>query len=176
MWNGKVPYMKTDLIIKIIKGFINIADKFKIKKKITMSENKNINNNQKSEKKTTVINSNTIIQFTFKGFISTMLTILGIFFGFYKLVIQPDIQQTAVHQKEIYIQQKKYMDVEFENLKNAIQINTNAIKANNDRFRDLNESVEEISNSSGSLSGTISLHTNPNESAVNDDALATIKD
>lgn len=51
MWNGKVPYMKTDLIIKIIKGFINIADKFKIKKKITMSENKNINNNQKSEKK-----------------------------------------------------------------------------------------------------------------------------
>lgn len=105
-----------------------------------------------------------------------MLTILGIFFGFYKLVIQPDIQQTAVHQKEIYIQQKKYMDVEFENLKNAIQINTNAIKANNDRFRDLNESVEEISNSSGSLSGTISLHTNPNESAVNDDALATIKD
>jgi hypothetical protein len=165
--------MKTEMIIKIIRGIFKISSNIEIKKDSKMPEE---NNENVQPKKTTIINSNTIVQFTFKGFISTILTILGIFFGFYKLVIQPDIQQTAEHQKEFYLQQKEYMDKEFEDVKNAIQINTRAIEATNDRFRDLNRSVEEISNSGGSFGSTTSEIINPNENDIDVDALATIQD
>ena len=161
--------MKTDLIIKIVKAIISIGGKITVKKETTMPEDNN-NNNEQPVKKTTVINSNTIVQFTFKGFISTILTILGIFYGFYKLVIQPDIQQTAEHQKELYQQEHEYMEGEFNEVKNAIQINTKAIQANNERFRDLNESVEDIANSGGSFGSTISAVESTEE--IDDSTLA----
>lgn len=165
--------MKIDLIIKIIKGIFKINSNIKVKKNSKMPE-ENIEKVQPT--KTTIINSNTVVQFTFKGFISTILTILGIFFGFYKLVIQPDIQQTAEHQKEIYVQQKEYMDTEFEDVKNAIQINTRAIEATNDRFRDLNKSVEEISNSGGSFGSTTSANIGSDDNEVDNNSLAITED
>jgi len=127
------------------------------------------NINQKNNK---ILGGNTIIQFTLRGFITTIFTILGIFFGFYKLVIQPSINQTAKHQKELYIEQKEYINNEFEEVKNAIQLNTQAINAVNNRFRDLNESVRKIENSNGSF-GSL---TEPEQSSIdnnnNDDDLA----
>jgi hypothetical protein len=118
------------------------------------------NINQKNNK---ILGGNTIIQFTLKGFISTIIAILGIFFGFYKLIIQPTIKQTAKHQKELYVEQKIYINNEFEEVKNAIQLNTQAINAVNSRFRDLNESVREIENSNGSF-GSLS---EPERSSIN---------
>lgn len=108
-------------------------------------------NNNSENSKQTIISANTIIQFTFKGFIAIIIAILGIFLGFYKLVIQPDIEQNVEYQKEIYTQQKTYMDREFEEVKNAISINTKTIEATNERFRDLNKNFQEIANSSGSF-------------------------
>jgi flagellar biosynthesis/type III secretory pathway M-ring protein FliF/YscJ len=139
--------MKIDYTIKIIKGLFKIGKTIKVK---NMPENQN--NDQKPQN--TVINANTQIVFTFKGFISTILTILGVFFGFYKLVIQPDIEDVEIDVKEHFIEYKEYANTRFNGLENAIEINTNATKANNDRYRDLNESLEDIANSGGSFGNT----------------------
>lgn len=136
--------MKTDYMIKIIRDIFKIRKKIKIK---SMSDNQN--NDQQI--KPTVINANTQIVFTFKGFISTILTILGIFFGFYKLVIQPDIEDVEIDVKEHFVTHTNYTEKEFNELKNSIKLNNQAIKANNDRFKDLNDSFQDIANSGGSF-------------------------
>jgi len=113
--------------------------------------------NQSNHNKSNILGENTIVQLRFKTFISIILTILAIFFGFYKLVIQPNIHQTAKHQKEMYMQQKEYMNKEFEEVKNAIKINTNAIEATNERFRELNKTFRKIKNSDGSFGSRFSI-------------------
>lgn len=115
------------------------------------------------------ISPNTHIIFTIKGFIGTILSILVMFIGFYKLVIQPTIINSITHQKELYTEQRKYMDKEFDEIKNAIKINTSAINANNERFRDLNQSFEDISDSGGSLgSGINANNSSPNSNVSSD--------
>lgn len=165
--------MKIDFIIKIIKAIFKIGSYIKVKKKNMPDDN----TTDKKSMKTTVLGANTVVQFTFKGFITTLLTILGIFFGFYKLVIQPDIQDTKEYQKEMYDRQEKYMEQEFGEVKNAIQINTQAIQATNDRFRDLNNSFEEISNTGGSLGSPSSTNISSNGNGItDDDSLADTQD
>lgn len=145
--------MKIDYTIKIIKGLFKIGKTIKVK---NMPENQN--NDQQPQN--TVINANTQIVFTFKGFISTILTILGIFFGFYKLVIQPDIEDVEIDVKEHFVEHKEYINARFNGLENGLKINTNAIKANNERFRDLNESFDDIANSGGSFGNVSTLPSN----------------
>jgi hypothetical protein len=116
------------------------------------------NNNlkQKNEKQT-VLGGNTIIQFTLKGLISATLIILGIFYGFYEVVIQPDLEQTAKHQKELYKEQKSYINREFQNVNNKIDNNTKMIEELTDKFRYLNKSVDEIEDSGGSFGSSPSI-------------------
>lgn len=109
-----------------------------------MSNDKNTSNNKN------VLGKNTIIQFTLGGFILTIMSILGIFFGFYQYFFEPKMEQTNDYHKMLYTEQRQYINNEFNEIKNAIQINTRAIEATNERFRKLNKTFREI-NSSGSF-------------------------
>lgn len=148
--------MRIELVKKIIKGIFKI---FKILKKGKRTINMPTGNTQPQQ--VIGINANTPIIFTVKSFFATVGTILGLFIGFYTLVIVPSMKKSEEHQKVLYDEQKEFIIGEFDEVKgtintntNAINLNTNAIKANNDRFHDLNESVEDIANSGGGFGTT----------------------
>ena len=120
------------------------------------------------------INANTPIIFTVKSFFATVGTILGLFVGFYTLVIVPSMKKSEKHQKELYIEQKEYVTGQFNAFRgtlnkntNAIGLNTAALSATNARFNDLNTSVTRLNNSGGgfgdntSTGGDPSLAENP---------------
>lgn len=77
-----------------------------------------------------LISSETQIVFTVKGFIATILTILGLFVGFHNLVIVPTLEQ---HKKEM------------ENIQNK----------SDDRFENINNKLIEITNGLGVISGNV---------------------
>jgi len=124
--------------------FVNkILKLIKIKKEIkTMSEN-----NQQP----ITIGANTVIQFTIKGFISTIVSILGIFASFYFLVFEPRVEKSEEYQKELYEEQKEYIEGKFNNVNSSIKKNGDNIKDLSNRFGDLNSTVDEIANSGGSF-------------------------
>lgn len=147
--------MKIELFKKIIKGIFKI---FKILKKGNKEAKTKMPDNTGNTQTQVItgINANTPVVFTIKSFLATIGTILGLFIGFYTLVIVPNLKKSEDHQKEMYQEQKEFIIGEFNELKNgqnenrnAINLNTNAINATNERFRDLNESVEDIANSGG---------------------------
>jgi len=153
--------MKLEYVSKIIKAIYKIVKKGKIQKNTMPQDTGQTTNIQATP--VVKITPNTPIVFTIKGFVSTIITILGLFIGFYKLAIQPAMHQSESHYKEMQDQQRSYIGEEFDDIKglikantNAIGLNTKAIKANNDRFRDLNESVEDIANSGGSFGNVVS--------------------
>jgi hypothetical protein len=166
--------MKLEYVNKIIKAIYKIAKKGKIVNNSmpnTTGQTATANLQQPVVK----ITPNTPIVFTLKGFLSTIVTILGLFIGFYKLAIQPAMKQSETHYKEMQDQQKSFITEEFDDVKdlikantNAIGLNTKAIKANNDRFKDLNESVEDIANSGGSFGSVVSVSTPSADSALVD--------
>lgn len=143
------------LIFKGIKKIYGILVKGNKEAKKNMPDNNN-NTTPHIPQPVGGISANTPVVFTVKSFFATIGTILGLFIGFYTLVIVPSMKKSEEHQKEMYEEQKGFIINEFSDVKdemsknrNAINLNTNAINANNDRFRDLNESVEDISNSGG---------------------------
>jgi len=118
------------------------------------------NNNQRNIKPTPQINlnANTPVVFTLKTFLGTIGSILSIFIGFYYLAINPRLNKSEEFQKTLYVEQKSYIAGEFEDVNKAIDgnskaigLNTNAISATNDRFFDLNKSIENLPNSGGSI-------------------------
>lgn len=116
----------------------------------------------------TSINSNTQVVFTIKSFFTTIGAILGIFSAFYFVVFEPRITESEVHQKEMYTEQSKFISAQFKDIKKsvdgntaAIGLNTTAIKGTNDRFEDLNTSVEGLSETRGSF-GSIIIDTTTN--------------
>ena len=127
------------------------------------------NNTKQKNGKQTILGANTIVQFTLKGLVSAVIIILGIFYGFYEIVIQPDIEQTAKHQKELYEEQKTYINREFRNVNSKIDNNTNMIEELTIKFNDLNESVNKIENSSGSFGTPSTTYTNDNTQILNKD-------
>jgi len=64
------------------------------------------------------ISSNTQIVFTLKSFITTIGTILGIFYGFYQLVVVPKINSTEEHYKTMFDDQKKQNQIFYDKLGN----------------------------------------------------------
>lgn len=112
------------------------------------------------------INANTPIQFTIKSYIVTIISILGLFVGFYFMVVVPKLKDTEQYQEKLYNQQKEYISTELDGVKTSIEkntkaigINTQAINGTNERFRDLNESIEDLS-SSGSFGNSNSTTSN----------------
>jgi hypothetical protein len=65
--------------------------------------------------KTVKISADTQIVFTVKGFLTTIGTILMIFYGFYQIVIIPRMDSTESHYKEMYDDQKKQNKVFYQN-------------------------------------------------------------
>lgn len=92
------------------------------------------------KKSKAVINGDTQIVFTVKSFAGLIVTILTIFFGFYKLVIAPSIDE----QKEDLKTTKTEMSKKFDNINSELvkinngigQIN-GALSGMNTRFDDL---------------------------------------
>ena len=115
-----------------------------------MTNNENGQKNNKSK----ILGGNTIVQFTLWQFTAIIVTILGIFLGFYKLTVQPSIQQTAEHQKELYEEQKDYINTEFQDIKTDINYNTSMIRELTEKITNLNNSVDRIENSGGSFGAT----------------------
>ena len=114
--------------------------------------------------KQTLKKKNPVLQLTLRDFVYTIITILGIFLGFYKIVIQPDIQQTAEHQKELYQEQKIYINREFQNVNSKIDNNTKMIESLTNKLNNLNRSVDEIEETNGSFGS-------PSTTSVNIDTI-----
>ena len=53
------------------------------------------------------IDGNTHVIFTMKNFFALISTMLGLFFGFYLLVVQPRIERTETHYDMMYNEQKE---------------------------------------------------------------------
>lgn len=104
--------------------------------------NKNINQ----------INSNTQIVFTVKSFFALISTIIGLFFGFYQLVVVPKMNNHDEQYKTIIKDQKEQNKLFYDELgkiNSAINtLNTSIIILNNSR------SVNTGTSTSGSLSST----------------------
>lgn len=151
--------MNLEFVNKIIKTFFKILKNFKI-----IKTNMATNNNKPQE----IINSNTIIEFTLKSFIGTISSILGLFIGFYFMVVVPKEKAVENYQKELFNQYKEYVTNEFNKVNSAININTTSINDLAKRFNDFNESIENMTNSGGSLSSEIVVKpdTNNNENVI----------
>lgn len=99
-----------------------------------------------------IINQDTKIVFTIKSFIATIGTILGIFIGFYTLVITPKFEATDNNIKDII---KKVDDGFAENSKQLMEMNNGIgiingnIEGINNRFKDLNTIRNTNDNSGG---------------------------
>jgi hypothetical protein len=110
------------------------------------------------------IDGNTHILFTVKTFIALLGTILGIFFGFYQMVVAPKIDLVEINTvklNENWDENNKYLFNEFLKINNSIGELKNAVNnhiENTENNRYLNKN-----NSNTSDKGTINYNTiNPN--------------
>ena len=156
--------MNQGLVNKIIKAVFKILGNIKIKKKSdTMPDNQQPTPAQPVQPKPVTLGANTIVQFTLKGFIGTIMTILGIFVSFYFMVFEPRADKVEEYQKELMVQQKDRIDKQFKAVNAGIAANGKGVLDLAKRFDDLNEAVEDIGNSSGGFGGgaTASHTTDP---------------
>jgi hypothetical protein len=136
--------MNLEFVNKIVKVFFKILELIKIKKR-----NKKMAGN--NEQQPVAIGANTVIQFTIKGFISTIVSILGIFASFYFIVFEPRVEKAEEYQKELYEEQKQYIEDKFDNVNSSIKKNGQNMEDLSNRFNDLNNTFDEIANSGGSF-------------------------
>lgn len=155
--------MNRGFVNKLIKAIFKILGNITIKKKNKKMPDDNVQPNNNPQP-TTTLGANTVVQFTLKGFIGTIMTILGIFASFYFMVFVPRAEKTEEYQKELYDQQQVYISTEFGKVNSSINKNTGSIEDLTGRFNDLNESFEEIANSGGSFGGGTAM----GESAIPD--------
>ena len=145
--NGRKPSMNREFVNKVIKTIFKISKNFKIKRTNTMPDN---NNPQPAPVVIPSIGANTQIIFTVKSFLATIGSILGLFVGFYFMVVVPKAKDVEAYQKELYNQQQTYITDEFGKVNNAIQTNTSTLSDLSKRFDDLSETIE---NSGGGFGG-----------------------
>ena len=115
---------------------------------------------------TTTLGANTVVQFTLKGFIGTIVTIMGVFASFYFMVFEPRADKVEAYQKDLMVIQKTEMDKQFKAVNDGINANNNSIIDLTNRFNDLNQAVEDIGNSSGGFGGNTTTSSNTGEPAV----------
>jgi hypothetical protein len=101
------------------------------------------------------------IVFSLKGFITTITSILTIFASFYFMVIDPRIDTAEANTEKLLdakvntvnvqlIEIKKMIEQDHETFKNGINANKDASAANTHRFKDINQTVNNIENQGGS--------------------------
>jgi len=148
--------MNQGLVNNIIKAIFKILENIKIKKKSntnTMPDNQQPTPAQPVQPQPKVLGAGTIVQFTLKGFIATIMTIMGIFASFYFMVFEPRADKVEEYQKELMAKQKAEMDKQFKAVNAGIAANGKGVLDLTKRFNDLNEAVEDIGNSSGGFGG-----------------------
>lgn len=96
------------------------------------------------------IDSNTQIIFTVKSFIALITTILGIFFGFYQLVITPKIETVEKHYIEVFNDQKEQNRLFYKEL-SEINSSIGSLNASIEAFNNSNTNYTAVTNSSGSF-------------------------
>jgi preprotein translocase subunit YajC len=150
--SGKRQFMNREFVNKIIKTIFKILKNFKIKRTNTMPDN----NSQPAPAPVVIpsIGANTQIIFTVKSFLATIGSILGLFVGFYFMVVVPKTKDVETHQKELFEQHKEYVSGEFGKINTAIQNNTTTITDLSGRFEDLNTTIENSGGSFGENSTT----------------------
>ena len=149
--------MNQGFVNKIIKAVFKIIGNIKIKKKSdTMPDNQQPTPAQPVQPKPVTLGANTIVQFTLKGFIATIMTILGIFASFYFMVFEPRADKVEEYQKDLMTQQKVDIDKQFKAMNAGIAANGKGVLDLAKRFDDLNEAVEDLGNTSGGFGGNVS--------------------
>lgn len=99
------------------------------------------------------INANTQIVFTVKSFFATIATILGIFYGFYQLVVVPKIEKTEKNYETMFNDQKEQNRIFYDklgNINSSIGTLNATIEALN---KQSNNNQQPISNTGGSFGG-----------------------
>ena len=153
--------MNQGFVNKIIKAIFKILGNIKIKKKSdTMPDN------QQPQTKQVTLGANTVVQFTLKGFIGTIVTIMGIFASFYFMVFEPRADKVEEYQKELMVQQQTENAKQFKAINAGIAANGKGVLDLTKRFNDLEKAVEDIGDSSGGFGGNTSAMTHTTEPAV----------
>jgi len=100
----------------------------------------------------TQISGSTQIVFTVKSFFALLFTLLGLFYGFYQLVIVPKVNATESHYSEMFKAQKEQNAVTSAEL---IKINTSIGTLNGTVEALVREraTTQQVNNSGGSFGG-----------------------
>jgi len=155
--------MNQGLVNKIIEAVFRILDYIKIKKKNnTMPDNQQL----AQPTRTVTIGANTVVQFTLKGFIGTIMTIMGVFASFYFMVFEPRADKVEAYQKELMDKQQVENAKQFKAMNDGITANGKGILDLGKRFNDLNKAVEDIGDSSGGFGGSATSSSIIDEPAV----------
>lgn len=141
--------MNPAFLNKILKAIFKIFTKAKVVKKMPEQDNNTPQDQPQPTQKGVALSPNTQIVFTLKGFIATIMTILGLFIGFYKLAILPMMAKSEIYYQEALKEHKEHIDDNFDDLEEKVDRNADLIKDNHDRFRDLQNAIP--NNSSGSF-------------------------
>lgn len=158
--------MNRGFVSKVIKAIFKILGNITLKKKSkTMPDNQQPAPTPQPQAKPVTLGANTIVQFTLKGFIGTITTILGIFVSFYFMVFEPRADKVEEYQKELMIQQKTEFQKQFKAMNSGIAANGKGVLDLTKRFDDLHDAVEDLGNTSGGFGGTRS--TASTEPAIN---------
>jgi hypothetical protein len=129
----------------------SILDKIFNKKKMAKKTITPIQDNQVEKQ----ISSNTQIVFTIKSFLATIGTILGLFYGFYQLVVVPKVNKTEEHYETMFNDQKEQNRIFYQELGNinssigALGASVNALNNNKSYV----QSQQTIPNTGGSFGG-----------------------
>ncbi len=154
--------MNRGFVNRIIEEIFKILGNIKIKKK-TMPDNQQPTPVQP---KPVTLGANTVVQFTLKGFIATILTIMGIFASFYFMVFEPRADKVEEYQKVLMEQQKDDFNKQFKAVNIGIAANGKSVDELTKRFNDLDKAVKDIGNSSGGFGGNINTASHTTEPAV----------
>jgi len=158
--------MNQGLVSNIIKAISKILGNITFKKKSNaMPDNQQPAPTPQPQNKPVTLGANTIVQFTLKGFIATIMTILGIFASFYFMVFEPRADKVEEYQKDLMVQQKSEFDKEFKAMNAGIAANGKGVLDLAKRFNDLNEAVEDLGNTSGGF-GSNSMTSDTSEPAI----------
>ena len=156
--------MNLGFVNKIISAIFKIIEYIQIKKKSnTMPDNQQPT---PAQPQPVVLGAKTVVQFTLKGFIGTIVTIMGVFASFYFMVFEPRADKVEAYQKELMETQKTENAKQFKAMNDGITANGKGILDLGRRFNDLNEAVEDIGNSSGSFGGNGTTTSMTDEPAV----------
>ena len=158
--------MNQGLVSKIIEGIFRILDYIKIKKKSNTMPDNQQPGQPVQPTRTVTIGANTVVQFTLKGFIGTIMTIMGVFASFYFMVFEPRADKVEAYQKELMDKQQVENTKQFKAMNDGITANGKGILDLGKRFNDLNEAVEDIGDSSGGFGGSTTTSSITDEPAV----------